>query len=59
LAKAFLARGRYLAALAALLEAREAGVASDELVSIERRLEAKLDPALSRWRELVGGPVEA
>ena len=59
LAKAFLARGRYLAALAALLEAREAGVAGDELVSVERRLEAKLDPALSRWRELVGGPAEA
>jgi len=59
LAKAFLARGRYLASLAALLEAREAGVASDELVSVERRLEARLDPALTRWRELVGGPVEA
>lgn len=58
LARAFLARGRYLASLAALIEAREAGASGDELAGVARQVRERLDPALGRWQELVGGPVE-
>ena len=58
LAKAFLARGRYLASLSALLEAREAGAPEAELATVARRVRERLEPALGRWHDLVGGPVD-
>src|SRR5690606_26740412 len=58
LARAFLTRGRYLACLAALLEAEDAGVAPEQLSSLRSEVEAHLGPAFVRWRELTGRPVE-
>jgi hypothetical protein len=56
LAKAFVARQRYLAALGALIEAREAGAAVPALAALEGSVEERLGPALAQWRELTGRP---
>jgi tetratricopeptide (TPR) repeat protein len=59
LAKAFLARERYLAALAALIEAREAGAATVELSTLEQVVHGKLMPSLIEWQQLVGRPADS
>ena len=51
-AQAFATRGRHLAALAALIEARNAGVPEADLSALGTRLERVLGPALSEWRVL-------
>jgi hypothetical protein len=53
LASALLSRKRHLAALAAAIEAREAGVGPDVLGPVLGTLEAELGPALEAWRGLV------
>lgn len=53
LAKAFLERDRFLAALTCVREARSAGVDEPELVQEVRRIEEKLGSALTMWRGLV------
>jgi len=53
LAKCFLERERYLAALTCVREARSAGVEESELVQELRRIEEKLGASLTRWRGLV------
>ncbi len=53
LAKAFLERERYLAALTCVREARSAGVEEPELVPELQRIEEKLGSALTKWRGLV------
>ncbi|HTJ85340.1 MAG TPA: hypothetical protein VL400_26665 [Polyangiaceae bacterium] len=53
LAKCFLERERYLAALTCVREARSAGVEEPELVPELRRIEEKLGASLTRWRGLV------
>ncbi len=59
LARAFFARERYLASLAAILEARECGVSDESLAGLLRSVEERLAPALPAWSELVGRPLEA
>lgn len=58
LARAFYARERYLASLAALIEAREAGATGDDLVDLERGVLQRLGNAWVEWKGLVGGPAE-
>jgi tetratricopeptide (TPR) repeat protein len=58
LARAFLARERFLAAFAALLEAREAGADQDQLETLQNALEDRLSPALFEWHDLVGQPAQ-
>lgn len=53
LAKAFLDRERYLAALTCVREARAAGVEEPDLVQELQRIEEKLGAALTKWRGLV------
>ncbi|NUP13857.1 MAG: hypothetical protein HOW73_48095 [Polyangiaceae bacterium] len=53
LARAFLERERYLAALTCVRESRSAGVEEPELVQEVRRIEEKLGSALTKWRGLV------
>jgi hypothetical protein len=53
LAKSFLVRERYLAALTCVREARSAGVDEPELVPELQAIEEKLGSALTRWRGLV------
>lgn len=53
LGQALLDRGRYMAALGAFLEARQAGVPQDELSPMMDRVEAELGPSLGDWRRLV------
>ncbi len=53
LARAFLARGRRLAAFAALARAREAGVPADVLAPLEARLQSELGGSLESWRTSV------
>lgn len=53
LAKAFLERERFLAALTCVREARSAGVEEPELVTELRKIEEKLGSSLTRWRGLV------
>ncbi|MBK8939609.1 MAG: hypothetical protein IPM79_18815 [Polyangiaceae bacterium] len=53
LARAFLERERYLAALTCVRESRSAGVEEPELVPELRRIEEKLGSALTKWRGLV------
>jgi len=50
LAQAFLERGRYVAALACLREALEAGVPEREIADSLRAVELALGPALTAWR---------
>ncbi len=56
LARAFFARERYLAALAAVHEAREAGVVDDDLADLVEGVGRHLEPALAHWHQLVGRP---
>jgi tetratricopeptide (TPR) repeat protein len=58
LAKAFFARERYLASLAALIEAREAGAPREALADLQRKVEQRLNPSLEPWRKQVGWPVD-
>ncbi|AKT43858.1 hypothetical protein [Chondromyces crocatus] len=53
LAKAFVARKKYLAALACIREARTAGVGDAELRTEIQEIEATLGPALTAWRGLI------
>ena len=53
LAKCFLQRERYLAALTCVREARSAGVEEGDLVQELRRIEEKLGASLTRWRALI------
>lgn len=54
LAEALIARGRYVAALAALLEGKSAGVAPGRTNGSLQKIEQKLGKSLVAWRELVG-----
>jgi len=51
LAKAFIARKRYVAAVACLREATAAGASAAAFADEERALQAALGPALSTFRE--------
>ena len=53
LARAFIERERYLAALTCVREARSAGVEEPDLVSEMQRIEEKLGGSLTKWRGLV------
>jgi tetratricopeptide (TPR) repeat protein len=53
LAEALARQNHKLAALAATLEARDAGLDGAELRDWQRRVEQNLGPELSRWRDLV------
>lgn len=53
LAKAFVKRERYLAALTCVREARSAGVEEPELVQEMQRIEENLGSSLTTWRGLV------
>ena len=53
LAKAFHHRGRYLAALSCVREARTAGVDEADLSPIVQTIEEKLGSSLTAWRSLV------
>jgi hypothetical protein len=50
LARAFMKRGRFVAAYACLRDALEAGVAERDLTDELRQVEAALGPALTAWR---------
>jgi hypothetical protein len=54
LARAFFARGRCVAALGAVLEARAAGVEAKETEELTSAIEARMGPALVTWRGLLG-----
>jgi hypothetical protein len=56
LADALLLRGRYLAALGALFEAREAGVPEADLGPRMEAIESALGEPLEQWSTLVGQP---
>jgi Flp pilus assembly protein TadD len=53
LAKAFIKRKRYVAALACVREARGVGVLDSEMVEQIRDIETNLGTALTAWRGLV------
>jgi hypothetical protein len=53
LAKAFVKRERYLAALSCVREARSAGVEEPDLVPELARIEEKLGSSLTKWRALL------
>lgn len=53
LARAFVDRKRYVAALACVREARSAGVPEAQMVEQIREIEASLGPALTAWKALV------
>lgn len=55
LARAFVARGRSVAALAAILEARAAGVEDSTLAEMTELAEKKLGDTVAPWRRLVSG----
>lgn len=56
LARAFVKRKKFVAALACIREARSAGVADTELVAEIREVEAALGTALTAWRGLILAP---
>jgi len=56
LARAFLERGRSVAALGAVLEARSSGVDEAVMRHVVVALEAQLGKSLESWRSLVGEP---
>ena len=58
LAQAFAARGRNLAALGAVLEARAAGGTGAELEEVVERVKTTLGPAYLRWEESLGTAAE-
>ena len=53
LARAFVERKRYVAALACVREARTAGVPETQMVEQIREIEASLGPSLTAWKALV------
>ena len=53
LSEAFLERGRFLAALGAVEEARNAGLEEATVADVRRRVEERLGGLLGPWRELV------
>lgn len=53
LGEAFLQRGRFLAALAAVEEARGTGIDEAQLTDIRRRVEERLGRALEPWQALI------
>jgi hypothetical protein len=53
LSEAFLERGRFLAALGAVEEARRAGLEEATVADIRRRVEERLAGVLDPWRALV------
>ncbi len=55
LAEAFVARGRFVAALAAVTEARAAGVGDARLARVNASIEAVLGDPLEEWNRLVEG----
>jgi len=59
LARAFLARERHLAALAAVIEARDAGADRADLDAVEEALGQVFGSALESWNRLVGRSVRA
>jgi tetratricopeptide (TPR) repeat protein len=56
LARAFLERGRCVAAFGAMLEAQAAGVDRQKIQEIEGQIEARLGSSLKAWRHLVSEP---
>jgi hypothetical protein len=54
LASAFIERNRWLAALSAALEARDAGATESEVGALMRRIEEQLGPPRAGWRKLTG-----
>jgi hypothetical protein len=50
LARAFIQRGRYVAAFACLKDAMAAGASEKELTEEIREVETKLGPALTAWK---------
>ncbi|MEZ4224879.1 MAG: hypothetical protein R3B13_28255 [Polyangiaceae bacterium] len=53
LAEAFAQRGRLVAALGAVLEARAAGIDDQDVARVEELVQGKLGDALGAWEELV------
>jgi hypothetical protein len=53
LGRAFLQRRRFVAALACLRKAKEAGVGEASVAEEMRAIEAQLGPSLTGWRALV------
>lgn len=53
LSEAFLERGRYLAALGAVEEARRSGVNDDALTDVQRRIEERFGSLFAPWQNLV------
>jgi tetratricopeptide (TPR) repeat protein len=53
LSEAFLERGRFLAALGAVEEARRAGVDDEALTDVRRRVEERFGALLGPWQDLV------
>ena len=54
LASAFIERNRWLAALGAALEARDAGAADADVGTLLRRIQVKMGAPLESWRKLTG-----
>jgi hypothetical protein len=59
LARAFLARERHLAALAAVIEARDAGADRADLDAVEEELHQVFGSTLESWNHLVGRSARA
>ncbi len=53
LSQAFIERGRFLAALGAVEEARRAGVDDEALVDVRKRVEERFGSLLAPWQDLV------
>jgi tetratricopeptide (TPR) repeat protein len=53
LSEAFLERGRFLAALGAVEEARRSGIEDEALVDVRRRVEERFGALLGPWQDLV------
>jgi tetratricopeptide (TPR) repeat protein len=53
LARCFMERGRYVAAMACLADARAAGADEEQLSELDARVEKVLGPALTRYRSLM------
>jgi hypothetical protein len=56
LARAFVRRKKFVAALACIREARSAGVSDADMVTEIREIEAALGTALTAWRGLLLAP---
>ena len=53
LARCFMERGRYVAAMACLADARAAGADEEQLSELDARVEKVLGPALTRYRSMI------